>query len=245
MYMIEGCSVFFVFQAEDGIRDKLVTGVQTCALPISCRRRLGWIQFRGRSRSLSQRTLHHFTESDGLSSLGNYYPISFAEDHAGGVWVGFSFGGGLARYRNGRFTRFTADDGLASGGIFNLFVDSSHRLWIPTTRGGVCRIDHPDAEHPSFATYTTADGLSSDDVKAIVEDRWGRVYLGTGRAIDRFDAATSYVRHFTANEGALLGDVQAASQDRDGALWFSYATGLVKLVPEPDFQPAPAPVLIT
>src|SRR5205823_10394969 len=27
-------SVFF-FQAEDGIRDKLVTGVQTCALPIS------------------------------------------------------------------------------------------------------------------------------------------------------------------------------------------------------------------
>src|SRR6266404_8295071 len=26
----------FFFQAEDGIRDKLVTGVQTCALPISC-----------------------------------------------------------------------------------------------------------------------------------------------------------------------------------------------------------------
>src|SRR5712672_3336252 len=29
--------VFFFFQAEDGIRDKLVTGVQTCALPISQR----------------------------------------------------------------------------------------------------------------------------------------------------------------------------------------------------------------
>src|SRR5205823_12109191 len=27
--------LFFFFQAEDGIRDKLVTGVQTCALPIS------------------------------------------------------------------------------------------------------------------------------------------------------------------------------------------------------------------
>src|SRR5205823_11244463 len=27
--------VIFFFQAEDGIRDKLVTGVQTCALPIS------------------------------------------------------------------------------------------------------------------------------------------------------------------------------------------------------------------
>src|SRR5258708_25674992 len=33
-----GCrdfSFFFFFQAEDGIRDDLVTGVQTCALPIS------------------------------------------------------------------------------------------------------------------------------------------------------------------------------------------------------------------
>src|SRR5260370_8024226 len=31
---------FFFFQAEDGIRDSSVTGVQTCALPISSRRRL-------------------------------------------------------------------------------------------------------------------------------------------------------------------------------------------------------------
>src|SRR2546430_3344419 len=30
-------SVFFFFQAEDGIRDLTVTGVQTCALPISVR----------------------------------------------------------------------------------------------------------------------------------------------------------------------------------------------------------------
>src|SRR5205823_7367588 len=29
-----GGTCFFFFQAEDGIRDKLVTGVQTCALPI-------------------------------------------------------------------------------------------------------------------------------------------------------------------------------------------------------------------
>src|SRR2546430_13597738 len=32
-----GCAIclFFFFQAEDGIRDLTVTGVQTCALPIS------------------------------------------------------------------------------------------------------------------------------------------------------------------------------------------------------------------
>src|SRR5207248_8230594 len=33
-YMRRGTDIFFV-QAEDGIRDRTVTGVQTCALPIS------------------------------------------------------------------------------------------------------------------------------------------------------------------------------------------------------------------
>src|SRR6266536_2339622 len=38
--LLEGTGLFrsfFFFQAEDGIRDPLVTGVQTCALPISAR----------------------------------------------------------------------------------------------------------------------------------------------------------------------------------------------------------------
>src|SRR5690348_17600681 len=42
-YIIVGVGLFFFFQAEDGIRDGRVTGVQTCALPISTgmlRRRL-------------------------------------------------------------------------------------------------------------------------------------------------------------------------------------------------------------
>src|SRR5437879_13789495 len=34
MFAVVSC--FFFFQAEDGIRDTSVTGVQTCALPICC-----------------------------------------------------------------------------------------------------------------------------------------------------------------------------------------------------------------
>src|SRR2546430_5365714 len=39
------CLFFFFFQAEDGIRDLTVTGVQTCALPISLHLSscLGWV----------------------------------------------------------------------------------------------------------------------------------------------------------------------------------------------------------
>src|SRR6266536_3927701 len=42
---------FFFFQAEDGIRDPLVTGVQTCALPISDRARQARMDARANPRS--------------------------------------------------------------------------------------------------------------------------------------------------------------------------------------------------
>src|SRR2546430_4374890 len=43
---VRSCVCFFFFQAEDGIRDLTVTGVQTCALPISLRGE----EFPGRSK---------------------------------------------------------------------------------------------------------------------------------------------------------------------------------------------------
>src|SRR6266536_5169183 len=46
MYFLFLFSFFFFFQAEDGIRDPLVTGVQTCALPISQARIGVFVPFR-------------------------------------------------------------------------------------------------------------------------------------------------------------------------------------------------------
>src|SRR2546421_8385570 len=45
MVVLRYCCFFFFFQAEDGIRDLIVTGVQTCALPISAA-----VKFRGTTR---------------------------------------------------------------------------------------------------------------------------------------------------------------------------------------------------
>src|SRR5687767_15558928 len=52
---------FFFFQAEDGIRDKLVTGVQTCALPIchrDVRRLIGNVDDVRLTAALEQRRVY-------------------------------------------------------------------------------------------------------------------------------------------------------------------------------------------
>ena len=52
---------FFFFQAEDGIRDDLVTGVQTCALPISVLERRRIMGFQPAGDYASKQQSHHET----------------------------------------------------------------------------------------------------------------------------------------------------------------------------------------
>ena len=189
-------------------------------------------------------TFHHYSDADGLPRLDQSYVASFAEDRAGHVWIGFGGLGGLARHQDGRFVRFTTADGVPAGRISNLLLDSKGRMWAAADRSGVSRIDAPDAERPTFVTYTTTQGLSSNTVHAVVEDTWGRIYVGTGRGIDRIDPASGQIRHYTTADGVPPGG-GAAVRDRHGTLWFTTASGVVRLVPQIDAPQRPPPILIT
>lgn len=193
----------------------------------------------------STNTFHHYGEKDNLPRFDIFYVASFAEDRAGNLWIGLSGDGGLVRYRDERFTTFTANDGVPTGQIRNLLVDAAGRLWAASYRSGLIRTDDPSAERPRFDTYTTADGLSSNEIAVVSEDQWGRIYIGTGRGIDRLDLATGRIKHYTAADGLPLGVMHGALRDRKSTLWFSFQAGLARLVPEPDPSPVPPPILIT
>jgi ligand-binding sensor domain-containing protein/signal transduction histidine kinase len=188
---------------------------------------------------------HHYTEKDNLPHLDIFFVSSFAEDRAGNLWIGFSGEGGLVRYRDGRFTLFTANDGVPPGQIRNMLIDSAGRLWVTSYRGGLSRIDDPSAERPQLLTYTTIDGLSSNVITAVSEDQWGRIYISTGRGIDRLDPATGRVKHYTTADGLSPGEVLGSLRDHRGMLWFSSVSGVARLAPEPDPEPTPPPILIT
>jgi len=167
-------------------------------------------------------------DSDG-KPLGT--PTVYAEDRAGNIWMGF-FWRDMARYGKGRFQVFRNPGGL-QGHVTDLLVDHAGRLWVATS-SGLARVDKPDAERAEFKVYSVHSGLSSDNVRCLTEDSWGRIYLGTGRGIDQLDPESGQIRHYTEADGLPFpGTVRAAYRDRNGTLWFG-GNGLTRFVPRAD-----------
>ncbi len=187
---------------------------------------------------------HDYTQAAGFGPerLGT----AFVEDRAGNLWIGT--GGddsALLRYRADRLTVFTHADGAPQGWYKDLYLDHAGRLWLASTVAGLVRVDAPTAPRPQFSAYTTVNGLASDNVLCVTEDQWGRIYAGTGRALDQLDPQTGGIKHYTAADGLPAGRVEVAFRDRQGALWFGTSFGLARLIPEPERPRQPPAILLT
>ncbi|HYW74853.1 MAG TPA: two-component regulator propeller domain-containing protein, partial [Pyrinomonadaceae bacterium] len=138
-------------------------------------------------------SFHPYSPEDGIPPAA---PTAFAEDSSGNLWIGF-YTGELLRYSSGRFTKFTTADGVPAGFIHGLYLDHADGLWVATGEGGVARVTNTAAAHPAFRVYSSANGLSSNQANCITEDRWGSIYIGTGRGLDKLDPSTGHIKHYS------------------------------------------------
>jgi signal transduction histidine kinase len=96
-------------------------------------------------------------------------------------------------------------------------------------------IDRAAAERPRLVRgYSRKNGLADDAITSIVEDRRGRLYIGTRRGLDRVDPASGRIRHFTVADGLAAQETHLAYRDRHGVLWWSTSRGLSSHVPGDD-----------
>jgi len=86
------------------------------------------------------------------------------EDRGGTVWVGT--GGGLSRFRRGRWTTWTAKQGLPDGGVLGIIEDDRAGLWLITGSGiltlSLAALDNfPDGApgNLAFKLYGLTEGL--------------------------------------------------------------------------------------
>jgi signal transduction histidine kinase/ligand-binding sensor domain-containing protein len=185
-----------------------------------------------------------FSAVPQVERLGRGAPSAFAEDPYGNLWIGFS-SGGLARLRGEAVDLFVPGPGVPSGGINDLFVDSRQRLWAASAYGGVIRVDDLNAARPRSLPFTTSQGLSSDRVLCVTEDRRGTIYLGHGKGVDRLDPESGRIRTLTTADGLPSSVVSVAYRARDGSLWFGTPAGPARYLPDVPHAEAPPPVFLS
>ena len=148
--------------------------------------------------------------------------MSLLVDRTGALWAG-THGGGLNRYRDGRFTLFTTADGLADNHVRCLFEDRAGNIWAGTDGGGLNLF-----QNGRFTTvYTTRDGLPDNHIYALAEDSSGSLWIGTNGGLAQFRG--NHLKAWTVREGLAGNAVRALCADRTGDLWIGMEGGLNRL----------------
>ena len=157
------------------------------------------------------------------------------EDHDSNLWVGTSTAG-LHRIdqRREKVTHFRPDPrnsrSIRSNRINCLFEDASHVLWAGTFGGGLNRFDRATE---SFSPVTVDNGLASNTIAGIVEDRRGILWVSTDRGLSRFDRAAQSIRNFYANDGLVSHEFNVASVHcADDAILLGTNRGIVFFHPD-------------
>jgi signal transduction histidine kinase/ligand-binding sensor domain-containing protein len=178
-----------------------------------------------------------------FADLPRFRARAIAEDRAGQIWIGFR-DGTLVVWDGSRFARASGRPGFAPREIVSVLADDAGRIWVAAPQEGLYRLDAPLDPARPVTLYGREQGLSSLDVRCVIEDARGLIYVGTGRGIDRLDPSTGHVRRFGALEGLVDTSISTALRAKDGTLWFG-SNGIARLAPEPDPPSTPPRVYLT
>jgi PAS domain S-box-containing protein len=156
-------------------------------------------------------------ELPGLRSntgLAGISDLALAPDGSvlAGLWHP-GHGLGLEQLINSSWKAFIAP---ALGGsrlrVSSLRLDRHSALWIATYKAGLYRVHNGNVDH-----FGSADGLSSDSVESVFEDREGNLWLTTAGGVDCFRNIP--LVSFTVHEGLSADAVGSILAARDGTVW--------------------------
>ncbi|MDP5000034.1 MAG: response regulator [Saprospiraceae bacterium] len=191
--------------------------------------------------SPAQQQFEHYRYDPELQrGLSGKMVKSIFKDQSDRLWIGL-FNGGLNLLEKNatRFRYFTAGAGgmLGHNHVQMVFERSNGELWIGTDGGGIT-VFRPRDNTVNYWIHDPSDqySLSKNEVWTIVEDKKGRLWIGTanGGGLNVFDPATDKFRHFTHRQeefnSLLFNDVRALLVDSKNNLWIgTYGGGLSKM----------------
>ncbi len=162
-----------------------------------------------------------FISAPGAEVLGPRYGVSevsaLYQDAGKHLWAGTQKG--LAGYDGSSWSFVTN----AVGGevVRAILDDSAGDLWIGTQGAGLKRI-----RNGKVSSYSKAEGLPSENIACLFQDRSGVLWAGTPVGLARWNNAgwISYAGHFSG----AAGNVGYLIDDDQGYLWMGSSVGLMR-----------------
>jgi signal transduction histidine kinase/ligand-binding sensor domain-containing protein/AraC-like DNA-binding protein len=208
----------------------------------------------------------------GLCMLGNdkrsfrYFPVVnpgeqgttdqwiniLYEDKDGIIWIG-TLSGGLNRFdpETQKFTHYLNEpDNPASLSnevvkcILESEITDDNILWIGT-RGGLNKFDKKTGR---FTCYSIKEGLPSNTIHGILEDKKGKLWLSTNKGLVLFDPVQGDIRVYTVDDGLQSNEFNEGSyfKNKDGIMYFGGTNGITYFDPaEIEDNPYEVKVVLT
>ncbi|HEX5218788.1 MAG TPA: two-component regulator propeller domain-containing protein [Verrucomicrobiae bacterium] len=152
--------------------------------------------------------------------LANAGVTALLEDVHEGLWIGTTRGK-LLRLRKGQFE--PVPHRVARGALTALEQEKDGTLWVGSLAGGLVRMGRD-----GVSTFSTTNGLLSNEIRTLRRDEEGTLWIGTGGGgLSRLKSGR--IESFTTHQG--LGDdtVSQILEDDRGRLWLGCNRGIFRV----------------
>lgn len=185
-------------------------------------------------------------------SIGDDWIIDIFEDRDNTLWIG-TRGGGLNKFirETNTFISYKHDDSklqsLSHNFVLSIYESHNGMLWIGTLGGGLNKM--PSRTEGIFTYYLEKDGLPSNTVYAILEDKHGNLWLCTNKGISKFNPIDETFKNYDFYDGLQSNEFSQGAyfkNEKTGEMFFGGINGFNSFLPDKikddDFKP---PVAIT
>ena len=167
-----------------------------------------------------------------------YGAIGAIADRQGRLWMGCMSGvyvvdlrsrsGDTFRYRHLKYKLDDPSSKLVEK-VCCFCQASDGALWIGSNGYGIYRLAPSEKGFDRFTAYTTQDGLISNNVRGILEDDRGCLWISATNGLSCFDPSGGQVENYTTSDGLPSNHFywNAYCRSRSGTLYFGGLGGLV------------------
>lgn len=148
---------------------------------------------------------------------------SLANANVGALWIATSQGMQVLDRKGVLTTLKPENSPLPGNSATAVFISSENTKWISVAGRGVCCIDSSF----NWSSYTPAEGLCSQEIVTIQEDRNGNIWMGSnGKGACCLEREGAWLQFSSTNSGLISDEVRQIVAEPPNRLWFVTPSGV-------------------